>query len=269
MLFGDDAGTAEVAGEFNIRHVPDVKRNAYGTPLLNELFDAAEKAARYPLLCYVNADLILMADFLPAIRRVVGLKPRCLMICQRWDVTLDEELDFHPGWDREIKAYVARTGRPGSHTEVDCFVFPRGLWRNIPPFALGRGLWDNWLIYGARASDSPVIDLSHVVLAVHQDHDYSHQPHVMNSKADVWSTEEAKHNRVLGGGYAYAFSAKDATHILTRQSLKRNIIPYHLYRKLAMLSVTHPFLTPLVDLVRFVYQRYPAVGRALLLWRVK
>src|SRR5579864_9153975 len=63
MLFGDDAGTAEVAAELNIRHVPQVKRNAYGTPLLNELFGAAERAASYPWLCYVNADVILMTDF--------------------------------------------------------------------------------------------------------------------------------------------------------------------------------------------------------------
>jgi hypothetical protein len=267
LLFGDDPGTSQVASELSVRHVAHVQRNAQGTPLLNDLFAAAERAASYPLLCYVNADIILMADFLRAVRHVNDQEPRCLMVCRRWDIDLSESLAFHPGWEKEIAATVAQSGRRRPHTAIDCFVFPPGLWKDIPPMALGRGTWDNWLIYGARAGNFPVVDLSDVVCAVHQNHDYAHQTHDVKSEADVWSTEEAKHNWTLGGGYAHAFSAYDATHTLTRRGLKRNLTPYSLYRKLAMLSVSHPFLTPLVDFVRAVYQRYPALRRAFL-WRI-
>src|SRR5262249_423949 len=102
VLFGDDPGTAETGAEFNIRHVRTVKRNAYGRALLNDVFESAERIGRHPLLCYANADIILMPDFLQAVRQVVEVKPRCLMICRRWDVDLDEELDFQAGWEGQI-----------------------------------------------------------------------------------------------------------------------------------------------------------------------
>jgi hypothetical protein len=50
ILFGDDAGTAEIAADLNVRHVPAVERNEYGTPLVNALFTAAERLANYPWL---------------------------------------------------------------------------------------------------------------------------------------------------------------------------------------------------------------------------
>jgi len=33
ILFGSDEGTAEVAARLDTRHVPEVDRNEYGTPL--------------------------------------------------------------------------------------------------------------------------------------------------------------------------------------------------------------------------------------------
>lgn len=263
LLFGDDAGTAEIASELNIRHVPEVERNSFGTPLVSALLASAEQLARRSWLCYVNADIILMAEFMEAVRRVLARQTRSLIICRRWDVAVDEPLDFHPGWERDLRMRVRREGRRRPHTAIDCFVFPRGFWGSVPPFALGRGMWDNWLIYRARMMQCPVVDISEVALALHQNHDYGHQVHAITAEADVWSTAEAKRNWDLGGGYAHAFSAYDATHKLTRNGLRRNITPYAIYRRLAMLTVSRPFLTPLVDCMRFVYKRYTAVREVL------
>jgi len=261
ILFGDDAGTADVASEFNIRHVPVVERNKYGTPLVNALFAAAQRIASHSMLCYVNADIILMTDFMRAVAYGIKIMPDCLMICRRWDVSLNRQLDFRADWEHDLGAYVARQGRRRPHTAIDCFVFSRGLWTDIPPFAMGRGMWDNWLIYKARANRRPVIDLSDVVLVVHQNHDYAHQVHGVRREAEMWSTEEAKCNLAIGGGYAHAFSTYDATHRLTSRGLKRNITPYHLYRALALLARSRPFVAPLVDVMRYAYSRYNAMRR--------
>lgn len=104
-------------------------------------------------------------------------------------------------------------------------------------------------------------------MAVHQNHDYAHQPHGVRDEADVWSTEEARQNLTMAGGYARAFSAYDATHVLTQRGVRRTVTPYHLYRKLALLSVSRPPLRRLVDLMRRAAQRYPVVRR-LFLWRI-
>ena len=47
ILFGSDEGTAEVAREFGLRHVPDVERNEFGTYLVNSVFNKAQSFARH------------------------------------------------------------------------------------------------------------------------------------------------------------------------------------------------------------------------------
>jgi hypothetical protein len=46
--------------------------------------------------------------------------------------------------------------------------------KNLPDLAVGRAWWDNWMIYNAKRHGIPVIDATKMVLAVHQNHDYSH-----------------------------------------------------------------------------------------------
>jgi len=63
---GNDEGTAEVARECGLRHLPNVATSDHGTPLLGDLFRQAEAAASFPWMCYVNADIILLSDFMRA-----------------------------------------------------------------------------------------------------------------------------------------------------------------------------------------------------------
>ena len=59
ILFGNEEGTAEIAQEFGLRHVSEIRRNQYGTPLLSDLFEKAQTLAGCNTLCYVNADIML------------------------------------------------------------------------------------------------------------------------------------------------------------------------------------------------------------------
>ena len=54
LLFGNEEGTAEIAAELGLRHFPEVTRNEFGTPLLDDLFRQAEQHASTPLLGYVR-----------------------------------------------------------------------------------------------------------------------------------------------------------------------------------------------------------------------
>src|SRR5215471_6752935 len=67
ILLGDDPGVAEVCQELHLRHEPKVKHNESGAPLLNDLFERAQQAARHETVGYCNADIILTADFVRAI----------------------------------------------------------------------------------------------------------------------------------------------------------------------------------------------------------
>jgi hypothetical protein len=51
ILFGDEIGTADFARELGLRHIAGIKRNAQGTPFLDDLFAQAQGAASFPDRC--------------------------------------------------------------------------------------------------------------------------------------------------------------------------------------------------------------------------
>jgi len=227
ILLGNDEGTAEVAREFGVRHLPEVARNEFGTPLLNSIFERAQAAASHRLLCYVNADIILLSDFLPAVRCIPFR--RFLMVGQRWDLDLDQPWDFdHSDWEGRLREYVYRRGNLHPPTGMDYFVFTRDLWGTIPPFAIGRTTWDNWLIYGARVRGAAVVDATRAVMAIHQNHDYAHIP---DGVEGAWKGPEAQHNLTLAGGYEHVFTLSDATWLLTPRWLVPALTREHLRRR--------------------------------------
>ncbi len=216
ILFGNDFGTAEIAAELGLQHIPDVQHNEYGTPFLNALFEKAQTVGRYDFMAYVNADIILMRDFISAIRRI-SVSPY-LMVGQRWDLDIDEAIDFEsPTWEQELRDRVDEIGISHGPTGIDYFVFRRGMWKDVPPFAVGRTHWDNWLIYRARFLRVPVIDATGTVMAIHQNHSYAHPL----GKEGIFDGPEAQANIKLTNDNAYTFTLRDADLILTPYSLQK------------------------------------------------
>ena len=247
ILFGSDEGTAEVAKSFGLSHVPGVARNEYGTPLVNDLFEQAQSRAKYNILCYVNADIILMGDFLEIVRQVAGWRPQFLLSGQRWDIEIGESLDFLPGWENRLRGRLGKQGKLHPPTGIDYFIFPRGMWRDIPPFALGRTVWDNWLVYHARAMRVPVIDATDSLKVVHQAHNYLHIP---KEAGDVWEGPEAKRNLQLAGGWERVFTLDDATHVLRQGRPRLAISLRRLQRRLRTLPTLYSYLRPLTVLAK-------------------
>src|SRR5262245_42390962 len=90
ILFGEDAGTAEICRELGLRHIPQVPCNDFGTPLVNGLFEEAQHRSNHDLLCYANADIILRGDFIRAIERLLTCRKPFLVIGGRWDVKITQ-----------------------------------------------------------------------------------------------------------------------------------------------------------------------------------
>jgi len=245
ILFGDEDGTAETAARYGIRHIPEVDCNEYGTPLVNSLFNAAQELASHELMCYINADIILMSDFLPSVQQVPN--QMFLLVGRRWDIDLNEPIDFNTGtWETNLRNYVQVSGTLHQPTGIDYFVFPRGMYRDIPAFAIARSAWDNWLVYRARILRIPVIDATKAINAVHQNHDYGHHP--MGRKG-IWRGVEAKYNRELLGGRKHSFNLLDATYILTPDTLKAARSARNIFRRLGILLETYTISIPLAEIV--------------------
>ena len=248
LLFGDEKGTAEVAAEFGLRHIPIVGRNEFGTPLLNSIFGQAEKDATQPTLCFVNSDIILMSDFFVAIQRVIAERDRFLLVGRRWTLDVREPLHFENNWEVELRARVKAHGHLDNNTAIDYFVFRRGLWGEIPPFAVGRPIYDNWLVSQANHRRVPVIDLTEAVTVVHQDHPRAHPGGVDGLR----KAPEGQRNLALAGGYTHLHTIWDAKYKLTSRGLRRRRSPYFLYRQFVDLVDRHPSLQPALKFVRLL-----------------
>jgi hypothetical protein len=235
ILCGNETGTEETATEFNAKHMQNVDRNQYGTPLLNSVIGQVGRMARHNLICYVNADLMLLSDFLRAVMRIKFRK--FLMVGQRWDVDIEKEWTFtDPDWEERVREFTSEHGTPHPPLGSDYFVFPREHpFGEIPPFAIGRLGWDNWFIYNARRLGIPVIDVSRVATVIHQNHDYGHVPE--GTGVDYLGPESDR-NRAILGSEDRAFTLLDATHIMT----SKWILPTLGYKYLRRRWQTRPVL---------------------------
>jgi hypothetical protein len=215
ILVGDEDGIAQAAEELCVKHAPGVVCNSYGTPMIDSIFALGRKLADFDLLAYINADIILLPDFNAAVERVTRTQNKFLIIGQRWDLDVREDLDFTGDWvDRmreEIKTRARRHPRGGS----DYFLFPKNVFEYIPPFAIGRAGWDNWMIYEARQKRWKVVDGSEAVTIIHQDHDYSHLP----GGKPHYKLPETFDNIKAGGGKRTIFVLDDCDYILKKGEL--------------------------------------------------
>jgi len=250
ILFGDEYGTNKVASEFGILHVPQVNLNEYNTPLVNSVFNSAQSMAKYPILCYVNTDIIFLSDFIRAVQTISQAMSRFLIVGQRWDLDLRDSLDFNKtNWEQNIRTAVVKHGKLHDIQGIDYFVFTNGLWGEIPPLSVGRAAWDNWMIYRARTLGIPVVDATQVTTVIHQNHDYSH--HIKGRKG-VYRGVEAKRNVKLIGGIYHAFNIRDSSHLLTSKGIKRATgIKYFRWR-VERIPELSPQLIPIAQLIKAI-----------------
>jgi len=220
ILFGDEQGTAQVAAELGFRHEPQIASNESGTPLLDDLFHRAELDAGSKWMCYVNADILLLSDFGRAVEQVTKSFEKFLCVSKRINLDVPEALNFSADWEASLMAHCQESGKSGDHTAIDVFVFPKGAYRNVPGFAIGRLWFDQWLIKAAKVEKFPVVDLSLVAPVLHQNHDYSH---VDGGRDRIWQGEEAEHNLQLYGGVKHACTLLEVTHELTADGAFRKV----------------------------------------------
>jgi hypothetical protein len=187
----------------------DVQRNELGTPLLDDGFRLAHEHARYDVLCLCNTDILLP----PALAQVVHVSRRrvpFLVVGECRNVRVDHEVDAVP-W--------RLAGRRRGADALDYFVFSRGLYDRIPPFAAGRPGFDNWLVWRARSGGATVVDATWALPALHQEHSYEHVGSIQERSTGV---EAAENKRLIGGGRERLYSRFDATHRLLGSVLVPN-----------------------------------------------
>lgn len=199
LLLCDDPGVAEAAKQFGCIHVPDIRCNKDGIPYVGDAFRLAFQLATNDVLCYANADIIFIQDFITAIDVVVqSLDQPFLIVGQRWDISIPKPLKFMDNWQRQLQARAERHGNLHSAGAIDYFIYSRGAIVDMPDFLVGSPKWDNWLVKDAENRGLQIVSATEAITCIHQRHRH------------MWPAEGIQYNRRLwqesGGGVGHTYS---------------------------------------------------------------
>ena len=178
-------------------------------------------------------------------------------------IDVDVALDFaDPSCTDALEELILESGSLDAPYGSDYFVFPKGALGPLPPFAVGRPGWDNWMIYRARELRVPVVDASECVLVIHQNHSYRHVP---QRSGDRWEGPEAESNRDMVNPSALRFTLRHATWRLTTAGLAKR----HWWSRrdradvFAAAEVFHPWARPFLSATTLILRRW---DRRLVSW---
>ena len=176
LVFGDEEGAGAAAEAAGARHLPAIGRNEFGTPLLDDVFVRPVQSPKTTLSAMSTPISFSLPTCSQAVAAVSARFARYLIVGRRWNLDLEEPVSFQDSraWRLSFRAFIEGRGSLYDGFNLDYFIFPRPLFENMPSFAVGRPAWDNWMVYEARRRQIPVIDATDAILAVHQNHDYSH-----------------------------------------------------------------------------------------------
>lgn len=217
LVLGDEPGIAEACQSVGVRHLPGVRLNESGTPLISSIFSMARDKSASPFLAYANADILFLPDLLTGVQVLADQSKRFLMVGQRYDLDITDTLDFREGWAEQLQRQIDQDGRLHKPTGSDYFVYPRDCFQQIPDFAVGRAGWDNWMLYWARYQNWPLVDATGAVTLIHQNHDYRHLPGGIKH----FFQPETAVNVKLAGGRRTIFRLTDARFALSDGKLQK------------------------------------------------
>jgi hypothetical protein len=244
ILFGSDEGTKEFAESHGFGHLPNIKLMEIGTPIISDLFYQAAENTSNPYMCFVNSDVILSPNVLELAKKVLLEHPNSLLISRRWDYDLNDPIDFNdPSWFLELEEKVERDGELFAHCAIDLFIFPRDLYKKMPPLTIGfpGSKYDNWMIYYAKSKGLKVFDLTAAIKVIHQNHPAKSFSELSEEKA----SEHMRSLRLVGG-YGYCYDTLDADYkVLADYSVQKNPKPKNYYRRKIVRQAQR-----VVDLVR-------------------
>lgn len=193
-ILGNEEGNVEYAKKLGVSIYPgELKLNEWGTPLVSDIFDIIANTT--PLIadvdvisCYINSDIVLYDDFIHTIAAVE--EKQFLLIGERTDVDYTDTLTLD-----NIKDHTIKTGMKHGPSGIDYFVFSSMLFKFVYPFALGKFVWDQWLVGNAYRRGVTVIDCTGTILATHLNSNWYFRGGATNDRESIHSSEEGTRNR--------------------------------------------------------------------------
>ncbi len=249
LFFDPVLGAEKVCQELGIRPPIEIERSAEGTPRVDHIFTVAAQISANAINCYINCDILITPQFGELVCKLHSqLARNYLLVGQRVDIDCSS-----PVYSASEVDKLKLTGLLHPPHGSDYFVFPKGEFTsaNMPELLVGRGSWDNWMIYHALVHEKALVDLSPDYLVAHQNHDYSHRKSVFvgyDSDHEAISNKRFLPTRKKGGNayhlHRCPWESRDASIVRKPLSYPSN---YSLLHKDGRRnSSADAFLTPVV-----------------------
>ena len=258
IIFGNEKGTAEICKKYSIKQIKNIKKNSFGTPIISDIFTKAKKESKNEILMYVNCDIILMANLEEVIKKINFEK--FFITGRRWNIEVDSLIVKKTNWLEKLEKHLKKTAILYQVGALDYFIFNKTLNLNPPPFALGRGVWDNWLLYRAKFLKVPVIDSTLIITAVHQNHDNYHG----EIRKNIQNGPEWKRNQTLAKDKKYPFNLYNSDYELSRKKLnKPQLSIFRIWRNFQIQPAINPktavITFPLVTAIELIIKIYQKI----------
>lgn len=212
-LIGDEENIEKACDINKIHHIPKVKRNEYGTPLISDLFKITQSIEINPnrnsekVYCFINCDIILMPDFVHTISAFVKgrlqnsfgqfSKEDYLLVGQRTDIDRVPRIfnfnDLQKTY-QDLLSLVKNRGELHSPDGMDYFIFSKGTFPFVYDFAIGKLVWDAWLTGNAFRRGLMTVDTTKTITAIHQNGDW-YQASNKESNGFVKTRDELEQTR--------------------------------------------------------------------------
>lgn len=172
IVYGNEFGSGWVAAQLGLIHRPDVRRHRNGLPFVNSLFENAQADATSSVLCYVNADIVMVRGLTETARIVEdwARTRKFMVVGQRFDAPAlgGKTINMNPGWQIKFEQFARASGELHNPAALDWFMFRRGSVTDVPEFVMACTAYDNWLLLSAARKKFRTIDATDAVFAVHQ-----------------------------------------------------------------------------------------------------
>ena len=159
ILFGDAAGTAEIARELSLTHIPQVKQMG------REMLTKVKEIAQFPAIAYVEPTTILTPAFVNATQATFNRLEEFLIFGQCWEIAVDDSLDLSTAtWHRQLQHLIEDSGYLTPGNTDNYLVFPQQLLDSVATADENKNL----ILDLANRQNYSSIDASQMMIAAKQ-----------------------------------------------------------------------------------------------------
>lgn len=175
VIIGNDMGVKELCERENVVYHPDVEKNIYGTPLVQDIFKQGWKYADNDDICiFVNGDIILTNALCDTLYSFINHYPNYnkinyFLTAIRYNWYNFKKLNFNQTeekWMSDMKTNMKGEWHPPSG--IDLFIHRKGTLNNIPKSGIAKRAYDTWILGHCNKYFDLCINISETTPIYHQ-----------------------------------------------------------------------------------------------------